>query len=431
MAERSGKPETRDAARKCLTQVVGDCDSKLGETVVGEAMRVMRTDFVKDLAELLPPDPSEALKPLEDRVCKVLMVIGADAHMQIGKMIDSDEASERQAGALMVLKMLSREPRPADALKRAPEFQANLDALPKLLLDPEKKVRDAAEKALDQLWTFVSLEQLEKTVKLRREKYVEMLPYADEVDQRRKAASLLARAGERAIDHFLAIIREPGFNAEVAEECMRISISIGEGMLKRLVEVAAERGIREKYLVLHLAARCEGPIGDLLCSVWNHDPVWHNKLEPAGIAKGADVPAWKSHLLQWLVVEGIVLRGDDVVASLAHSLIKGMKMFTPGELAGDFREAVESKVQLYGWPANEKIHMAGLGLLESKKIGTDEIKDEIMRTPPAPGADDTSLRENYRGFIRRSRTPPLPPARKADSGVRKLVGPGGNNGGAQ
>jgi hypothetical protein len=327
--------------------------------------------------------------------------------------------------------MLSREQKPEDALKRIPEFQANLDALPKLLLDPERKVRDAAEKTLDQLWTFVSLEQLENTVKLRRERYVEMLPYADEVDQRRKAASLLARAGERAIGHFLAIIREPGFNAEVVEECMRISVSIGEGMLKRLVEVAAERGIREKYLALHLAARCDGPIGDLLCSVWNHDPVWHNKLEPAGIIKGAEIPAWKSHLLQWLVVEGIVLRGDDIVASLAHTLMTGMKIFTPGELAGDFREAVDAKLQLYGWPTNEKIRMAGLGLLEGKKISTEDIQDEIMRTPPAPGADDTSLRENYRGFIRRSRTPPPPPIKKADSGARTLVGPNGKNGGAQ
>ena len=426
MAERSETPETKRLAKECLIQAVGD--SNLDEVAVGEAMRVMRTDFVKDLAALLPPDPSDALKPLEDRVCKVLMVVGPDAHRQIGKMLDSDEPSERQGGALMVLKMLSREPRPADALKRTPEFQANLDAVPKLLLDPEKKVRDAAEKVLDQLWTFVSLGELEKTVKLRREKYAEMLPYADEVDQRRKAASLLARAGERAIDHFLAIIREPGFNAEVVEECMRISVSIGEGMLRKLVEVAAERGIREKYLVLHLAARCEGPIGDLLCSVWNHDPVWHNRLEPAGIAKGAEIPAWKSHLLQWLVVEGIVLRGDEVVASLAHTLIKGMKVFTPGELAGDFREAVDSKVHLYGWPINEKIRMSGLGLLESKKIATEEIRDEILRTPPAPGAEDSSLRENYRGFIRRSRTPPLPPVRKADSGVRKLVGPNGNGG---
>ena len=68
--------------------------------------------------------------------------------------------------------------------------------------------------------------------------------------------------------------------------------------------------------------------------------------------------------------------------------------------------------------------------LEGKKIGTDDIRDEIMRTPPALGAEDTSLRENYKGFLRqRSRLPP-PPARKEDSGARKLVGPNGN-GGAQ
>jgi hypothetical protein len=87
-------------------------------------------------------------------------------------------------------------------------------------------------------------------------------------------------------------------------------------------------------------------------------------------------------------------------------------------------------VQLYGWPANDKIRLAGLSLLEGKRISTEEIKDEIMRTPPAPGADDTSLRENYRGFIRRTRATPPPPPKRPNPGGRTPVGPNGN-GGAQ
>ena len=122
-----------------------------------------------------------------------------------------------------------------------------------------------------------------------------------------------------------------------------------------------------------------------------------------------------------------MLRGDEVAADLAFNLIKSMKIFAPGDLAADFRDAVEAKVRLYGWPSGDKLRIAGLTLLEGKQISTAGIRDEIMRTPPAPGAEDSSLRENYRGFLRSRRTPP-PLAKKAEPGVRKLVGPAGNGG---
>ncbi len=419
MAGRSEKTETKELAKGCLMKAVSDF--RLGEDMVGGALGTIKINVVKELAMLLLPDPSGSIE-MEKRAVGILANMGPQVHAEMGQMLSSRDSTQHRCAALAVRALLSREKGPADALKANPQFQANLDALPRMLLDQDNGVRAAAESTLAKFWPHVSLYELERATRLRRGKYSDMLPYQDEVSQRRKAASLLSMRGEPAIGHFLAIINDPGLNQDVVRACIDASVLIGEGMLEKLVEAASERGISDKFYLLHSSARCDSPMGRFLTALFNHSSDWDVLMKAAEIGPEFEVPQWKSLLLQWFVVEGVVLRRDEMAAEAASWFVGFAGSFGMDDLARDFKEAVDAKVELCGWSRDDAVSLSNVDILEKKELGLDtsSIRAEFGKTP---GPGDPSYREKYRGFVRqrsRMQPPPLP---------KKLTAQNGGNGG--
>lgn len=415
MAGRSDKQATKELAKECLMKAVADF--RLGEEMVGRALGTIRINAVKDLALLLLPDTSPASARMEDRATGILASMGPQVHVEIAQMLASRDPTQRRCAALAVKALLSRWKNPAEALKADPQLQANLDAIPRLLLDQDKNVRDAAEAALEKLWMHVSLSELERTIRLRREKYSDMLPYQDEVSQRRKAATLLSMRGEQAIDHFLSVMRDPGLNQDVVRACIDAAVFIGDSMLEKMVGIAEGKGISDKFYLLHSAARCGSPIGRLLSALFSHAPEWEGMM-----AEGGTIQPWKSKLLQWFVVEGVVLRRDEAAAEAA-SRLSGSAVLSMEAIARDFREAVDAKVELCGWPRDDALSLSNIDILERSGLGIDTsaIRAEFGKTPKQ---GDPSFKDKYRGFLRqRTRVQPPPLG-------RKLTAQNGGNGGA-
>lgn len=537
MAKNSKDPRAKELAKECLLKAVGY--EKLGVNVVGDAIGKSEIEVVKELTTLLLPDPAgstdeakEKRADMEKRALGILLAIGPKVHAEIGQMLASKDATQQAYAALAVKKLLSCEKKPADALKKNPQFQANLDSLVSLLVYPDENVREASAQALRKFWAFVSLEEVvkatsqiissedeyfraqgavlvsstiareanpaetlqkcpqlqacvdalpamlvdsskivrdtaedalkrvgryvspsefEKVIRFKKEE-PKMLLLQDEVSQRRKAAALLAMAGEPAIDHFLSTIRDDSLDRETVKRCIAASVSIGERMLEKLVDETAHRSVSDKFYLLERVADSKTPLGKLLKALSEHSAVWHNLLEPAGIQEGAHIPAWESKLLQWFVVSGTVLDKDEFAADMAYGFISSLKLFSAADMAADFRETLDAKIKLRGLfgakdvegetaegedkaEEEKRIALSNIDLLEKRGIDTTEIRNAITRKP-GPISEE---REKYAGFLKQDKRkhaarkhpevkpPPLP--RRNGPGGRKLVGPTGGNGG--
>ena len=450
MAANSSSRETKELAKQSLFEAV--LDTKLEAGLVAGVLRTMNADVLRGLSELIPADTSAAPPGLEGRICEIARLMGDAAYSQAAKLLSSGDPSDRAHGALMLGRMAKMEPGLARLMRREPgerptPLQAAYEMLPKLLMDQEERVRVAAENALDSMGAAVPLQKLEEVVRSKRDRYYELLSFEMEANPRIAAARLMAKAGESAIESFMNILTDRTLNEQVYCSCLEISMSLGDRMLERLLqdekplqaspdgrnqkEVEARNdviardsawratlNIREKYLLLHAATRCSSPFGQLLYAMWCGDREWHQKMESLGLRKGVAPPQWQLTLLKLFVVEGVVLRSDNVAADVAHSLMCFYNFFGPKDIAKDCRDAVDNNLRLCGWFPSDRANFSFIKRLEERGIDTAPIKDAIMGMPSGP--DDTQwAREMYRGFVR-NKVPPKRPPMPAGTGPAQL-----------
>ncbi|MCX6768317.1 MAG: hypothetical protein NTY83_00510, partial [Candidatus Micrarchaeota archaeon] len=260
----------------------------------------------------------------------------------------------------------------------------------------------------------------------------ELLPLEVEMAARRTAAVLIAKAGERAVEHFSRITSDAAINDGVRREAVAASVSVGDKMLEAQVMDAGSKGIREKYMAVNAVLHSDALFGEPIRAMYLANPDWHNAMLADGLDRGSQIPEWKKQIMKWVIVQGVVLHRRPEAANIAHSLCEYYRFFKPEELAGDLREAIYSKAKHEGLLPDQEIELAmrSIELFSRAGLDTKLLEKEVLR-PPARPAEDCVDRAKYQGLVRsKARTPP-PLPRRGDSGARKLVGPNGNNGGAQ